>query len=118
MSDNVSDDRQSDIVEDGHIVVRVLGKLDVVASKEFEARLSAHIDGPQPLIVLDFSGCDYISSAGLRGVLIGAKKSKAAQTTLVLTGMNPMVREVFRVSGFDKMLTIEPDVDTALSRYS
>ena len=118
MSDDVSDNMTNDIVADDHIVVRVLGKLDVVAAKEFEARLSAHINGPQSLIVLDFSGCDYISSAGLRGVLIGAKKSKAAQTTLVLTGMNAMVREVFRVSGFDKMLSIEPDVSAALSHHS
>lgn len=114
----MNDHTQSDAVEDSHIVVRVLGKLDVVASKEFEARLSAHMDSPQSLIVLDFSGCDYISSAGLRGILIAAKKSKTAQTTLVLAAMNTMVREVFRVSGFDKMLTIEPDVATAVGNHT
>ena len=112
------DDGQNDLVKDGHIVVRVEGKLDVVASKAFEARLSAHIDAPQSLIIMDFSGCDYISSAGLRGVLIAAKKSKAAHTTLVLAGMNKMVREVFRVSGFDRMLTIEPDLTTALENHA
>jgi len=114
----MSDDVQSDVVESDRIIVRIHGKLDVVASKEFEARLTAHIESPQPLIVLDFSGCDYISSAGLRGVLIAAKKSKAAQTTLVLADMNKMVREVFRVSGFDRMLAIEQDVDTAIANHS
>lgn len=114
----MSETAQGDVIEDDRIIVRVLGKLDVVASKEFEARLSAHIASPQPLIVIDFSGCDYISSAGLRGILIGAKKSKAAATTLVLAGMNKMVREVFRVSGFDRMLSIEPDVDAALAKHA
>ncbi|MEM7442334.1 MAG: STAS domain-containing protein [Pseudomonadota bacterium] len=114
----MSEHQSSDIVEDGHIIVRVIGKLDVIAAKEFEARLSAHIESPQPLIVLDFSECDYISSAGLRGILIAAKKSQTAKTTLVLAGMNKMVRQVFRVSGFDRMLDIEPDVATALANQA
>lgn len=113
----MSDDAHSDLVEDGRIIVRVRGKLDVVACKAFEARLSAHIEAPQPLMVLDFSGCDYISSAGLRSILIAAKKCKASAKTLVLAGMNPTVREVFRVSGFDRMLDIEPDVASALAHH-
>jgi anti-anti-sigma factor len=113
----MSDDAPSDIVEDGRIIVRVHGKLDVVACKAFEARLAAHIEAPQPLMLLDFSDCGYISSAGLRSILIAAKKCKASATTLVLAGMNPTVREVFRVSGFDRMLNIEPDVETALANH-
>ena len=113
----MSDDRANDVVGDGHIVVHVSGRLDVVAAKGFEARLTAHIESPQPLIVVDFSECSYISSAGLRSVLIAAKKASSTDKTLVLAGMNQMVREVFRVSGFDKMLTIEPDAATAISLH-
>ena len=111
----MSESRANDVVGDGHIVVHVSGRLDVVAAKGFEARLTAHIESPQPLIVVDFSDCSYVSSAGLRSVLIAAKKANSADRTLVLVGMNAMVREVFRVSGFDKLLTIEPDVATAIS---
>lgn len=107
-----------DQIEDDRIVVRVVGKLDVVASRAFEARLLTHLDGPQPLVVIDFSDCDYVSSAGLRSLLIGAKKGKASNTQLVLAGMNDVVREVFRVTGFDKMLKIEPDLDSALAKHA
>lgn len=113
----MSDDAANDVIEDGHIIVRVQGRLDVVACKAFEARLAAHIEAPQPLVVLDFSDCAYISSAGLRSVLIAAKKCKANATALVLAGMNATVREVFRVSGFDRMVAIEPDVATALANH-
>ena len=114
----MSDDAPSDLVEEGRIVVRVQGKLDVVACKAFEARLAAHIDAPERLLVLDFSRCDYISSAGLRSILIAAKKCKANGTDLVLAGMNPTVREVFRVSGFDRMLVIEPDMESAIAHHA
>jgi len=113
----MSDDALSDVVDDGRIIVRVHGKLDVVACKAFEARLAAHVEAPQPLMVLDFADCGYVSSAGLRSILIAAKRCKANATTLVLAGMNPTVREVFRVSGFDRMLDIEPDVETALANH-
>lgn len=113
----MSDEGPADTVEDQRIIVRVRGKLDVVACKAFDARLSAHVEQPQPLMLLDFSGCDYISSAGLRSILIAAKKCKATGKNMVLAGMNDTVREVFRVSGFDRMLVIEPDVEAAIAKH-
>ncbi len=106
---------ESDVIEDDKIIVKVQGKLDVVAARPFEARLLGHIEAPQPLLVVDFAACDYVSSAGLRAILIAAKRSKAAGKRLVLAGMNGVVRDVFRVSGFDRMLAIEPDVASALA---
>lgn len=108
---------ENDVIEADRVIVRVQGKLDVVASKAFEARLITHVEGPQRLILLDFSGCDYVSSAGLRSILIAAKRSKAAGKTLVLAGMNKVVRDVFRVSGFDRMLLVEPDLESALAKH-
>ena len=107
----------NDVIEEDRVIVRILGKLDVVASKAFEARLLTHVDGPQRLVVVDFSGCDYVSSAGLRSILIGAKRARATNKELVLAGMNKVVRDVFRVSGFDRMLQVEPDVASALARH-
>lgn len=68
-------------------------------------------------MILDFTQCDDSSSAGLRGVLVGVKKFKGLNKTLVRTGMNKVVREVFRVSGFDRILTIEDDIATALGKH-
>lgn len=107
---------ENDVIEDDRVIVRVVGKLDVVASRAFEARLLTHVEGPQRRILIDFTACDYVSSAGLRAILIGAKRCKAASKSLVLAGMNKVVRDVFRVSGFDKMLVIEADLETAVAR--
>ena len=108
---------ENDVIEEDRVIVRVAGKLDVVASRAFEARLLTHVEGPQRLILVDFTPCDYVSSAGLRVILIGAKRCKAAGKSLVLAGMNKVVGDVFRVSGFDKMLMIEPDLETAIARH-
>ncbi|MEZ5858212.1 MAG: STAS domain-containing protein [Geminicoccaceae bacterium] len=98
-------------------LVRVTGKLDVVASKAFEAELLAKLDSPEPVLFVDFADCAYVSSAGLRAVLIAAKTAKRGDHRLILAGMNPIVREVFKVSGFDRMLVIEDDLATAVAAH-
>jgi anti-sigma B factor antagonist len=101
----------------GPQLVRVDEKLDVVASKAFEAELLAKLEATASMLYVDFSGCPYVSSAGLRAVLIVAKTARKADKGVVLVGMNPIVREVFKVSGFDRMLTIEPDLATAREQH-
>lgn len=101
----------------GSQLVRVEQKLDVVASKAFEAELLAKLEHADPVLYVDFAGCPYVSSAALRAVLIAGKAAQRADKRLVLAGMNPIVREVFRVSGFDRMLTIEPDLEAARERH-
>jgi anti-anti-sigma factor len=101
----------------GSQLVRVDQKLDVVASKAFEAELLAKLEHAKSVLYVDFAGCPYVSSAALRAVLIAGKTARKADKRLVLAGMNPIVREVFKVSGFDRMLTIEPDLEVAQERH-
>ncbi len=101
----------------GSELVRIEEKLDVVASKAFEAELLAKLEVADPVLYVDFARCPYVSSAGLRAVLIAAKTARKADKRIVLAGMNPVVREVFKVSGFDRMLTIEPDLETARKQH-
>lgn len=101
----------------GAQLLRVEEKLDVVASKAFEAVLLSKLEAADPVLHVDFAACPYVSSAGLRAVLIAAKTARKADKRLVLAGMNPIVREVFKVSGFGRMLTIEPDLDTARRQH-
>lgn len=103
--------------EAGAQLLRVEEKLDVVASKAFEAVLLSKLEAANPVLYVDFTACPYVSSAGLRAVLIAAKTARKADKRLVLAGMNPIVREVFKVSGFDRMLTIEPDLETARRQH-
>ncbi len=80
------------------------GRLDTVTSPELENELKA-LDGVDTL-TLDFSKLDYISSAGLR-VLLSAHKQMSAKGGMKVTNVNEIVREVFDVTGFADILTIE-----------
>ena len=81
------------------------GRLDTMTSPELEAELSKSLDGADSLI-MDFSKLDYISSAGLR-VLLSAHKVMSAKGGMKVTNVNEIVQEVFEVTGFADILTIE-----------
>ena len=81
------------------------GRLDTMTSPELEKELSASMSGAESL-VLDFSKLDYISSAGLR-VLLAAHKVMKDKGGMKVTHVNEIVQEVFDVTGFADILTIE-----------
>ena len=81
------------------------GRLDTMTAPELEAELQKDMDGADSL-VMDFSKLDYISSAGLR-VLLSAHKAMSAKSGMKVTNVNEIVREVFEVTGFADILTIE-----------
>ena len=81
------------------------GRLDTMTSPELEAALKEDLPKAESL-VLDFSKLDYISSAGLR-VLLSAHKAMSGKGGMKVTHVNEIVREVFEVTGFADILTIE-----------
>ncbi len=81
------------------------GRLDTMTSPELEKELNASLDSAQSLI-LDFSKLDYISSAGLR-VLLYAHKAMSGKGGMKVTNVNEIVQEVFEVTGFADVLTVE-----------
>lgn len=89
-----------------------VARVDSATAKAFEAKVLQVVNTGAARIILDFSEMDYISSAGLRVVLVGAKMTRAPRK-FVLCGMKPHIREVFDVSGFAKILSIQPDRATA-----
>jgi len=104
---------QEETVGDATILVP-LARVDSATAKAFEARVIAAIGAGSARIVIDFSHLDYISSAGLRVVLVGAKMTRAPRK-FALCGMKPQIREVFDVSGFSKILAIFADRAAALA---
>ena len=81
------------------------GRLDTMTAPELEAELNQSLGGADSL-TLDFSKLDYISSAGLR-VLLSAHKAMSGKGGMKVTNVNEIVREVFEVTGFADILTIE-----------
>ena len=81
------------------------GRLDTLSAPELECALRGALDDVTAL-VFDFSNLEYISSAGLR-VLLSARKAMARQGTMKLIHVNEAILDIFEVTGFTDILTIE-----------
>ena len=87
------------------LTLAVEGRLDTVTSPELEAALKEELNGIESL-TFDFSALDYISSAGLR-VLLSAQKQMNKLGEMKVTGVSEIIMEIFEVTGFSDILTIE-----------
>ena len=87
------------------LVISLEGRLDTTTSPQLETELQSAIDETTSLI-LDFEKLEYISSAGLR-VLLMAQKAMAPRGEMKVRNVNETVMEVFEITGFSDILTIE-----------
>ena len=87
------------------LVIALEGRLDTTTAPELEAELKTCLDGITDL-TLDLTNLDYISSAGLR-VLLSAHKTMMKQGQMKVINASEIVKEVFDVTGFADILTIE-----------
>ena len=87
------------------LTISVEGRLDTTTAPELEKVIKESLGNINDL-TLDFSKLDYISSAGLR-VLLSAQRIMKSQGKMKVTNINEVVREVFEVTGFADILTIE-----------
>jgi anti-sigma B factor antagonist len=90
----------------GILVMAVKGRLDAHTSKEFETRLIAPIDQGAKQIIVDFAEMDYISSAGLRVLLLAARKLSDGDGKIALCGLKPAIKTVFDIAGFSNIFPI------------
>ena len=94
------------------LVVRVYGRLDAVSTPAFEAHCQQAIQQGEHALILDFGPLEYLSSAGLRGVLAVAKSVGAAGGEFTLANARGLVREVLDISGFLRMFRLLDSLDT------
>ena len=87
------------------ITLMLEGRLDTTTAPLLEKEINAGMEGTETLI-LDFKELEYLSSAGLR-VLLSAQKTMDKQGKMVICHMNETIREIFEVTGFTEILTIE-----------
>ena len=90
---------------DGKALFALEGRLDTTTAPELETALKESLDGVAEL-TLDFEKLDYISSAGLR-VLLTAQKQMNRQGSMKIVHVNETILEIFEVTGFSDILTIE-----------
>lgn len=100
------------------LVVEIKGRLDSNTSPALEHDLLQRIQAGDVHIVMDFSGVDYISSAGLRVLMVAAKRVRAAKGAVALCSLNDNVLEVLRLSGFHTFFRIHPAVADAVADRS
>lgn len=105
----------SEVRTDGTLRIGLQGRLDATTSPGLQEKLLAMVETGDRKVVLDFSSLEYVSSAGLRVILIVAKKLKVAGGRLALCGLKPHIREVFDISGFSSMLAIFATADEAVA---
>jgi anti-anti-sigma factor len=107
---DISQERDGDVV-----IVRLSGRLDSGAASAAEEQLSATLGSDTPRLAIDMSGLAYISSAGLRALLVVAKKVQQSKGKLALSGLGANVREVFDATGFNTIFAIEADAAAAVA---
>ena len=100
-------------VEKG-ILVSVIGRMDAVSSPEFEKELGKLIDESNVNFVINLQDLTYISSSGLRSVLITAKKLKGRNGRILLASLQTVVKEIFEISGFSAIIPIYESVEEAI----
>ena len=88
------------------LTLAIEGRIDTLSSKELETEINGEIGNFDSLII-DFADLDYISSAGLRVLIVTQKKLMKTNTSVTIKNVNDEVRKVFQITGFDKILTIE-----------
>ena len=97
---------------DGIMVAIADGRVDGANAYEFQETLADAIEDTDRAVVLDMGKITYISSAGLRVILLTAKTLKRRDAGLAVCSLTDSIREVFQISGFDKIvsiLTSQPD---------
>ena len=100
---------------DGAVVVKAVGRVDGANARDFHEGLEASIGADGESMVLDFEGLSYISSAGLRVVLLVAKTLQQKNAKLAVCSLSDSIREVFEISGFDKIVPVYADRGEAVS---
>lgn len=92
-------------LNDKELTINVQGRLDTTTAPNLEAEIDASLSGIQSLI-FDFNGLEYVSSAGLR-VILKAQKIMNVQGSMKLINVIDDIKEVFDITGFSDILTIE-----------
>jgi len=103
---------QSDV--QSTVILRLVGRLDGLTSPDLDARIKALIAEDKHNFILDFSQLDYISSAGLRVLLMLQKQLKVFGGKSILVHLKPDINHIFDISGFSVIFSFSSSIEEAL----
>lgn len=99
------------------LILRISGRLDAISSPKAERIVFDYVNKGQHKLLLDFSGVDYLSSAGMRMLLSVSKKLKSLPGKLILFSVTVDVMDILKMSGFDHVLEIVVTEDDGLRKF-
>jgi len=102
----------------GAVIVVPAGRLDSTSSPSFDQEVAALVSAGERRMVVDFTEVEYISSAGLRVLLLLAKQMRADKGSLALCGLGDRVRQVFELAGFLPLFRIAATRGAALDQIA
>jgi anti-anti-sigma factor len=102
------------------VVAAPAGRIDHANAEEFSRALAPELNDRENrrALLLDFAGVDYISSVGLRALMVAAKRLRADQRRIAIAALQPIVGEILQISRFDLILDVFPTVRDALAQLS
>jgi anti-sigma B factor antagonist/stage II sporulation protein AA (anti-sigma F factor antagonist) len=100
---------------DGVTMIKPAGRIDSSNASEFEALVTAKLDEGAQKLIFDLGDLDFMSSAGLRVVLLAGKRIRESKGKLAFAGLRDNVHDVFAMSGFLKLFQAHKTLDEALA---
>ena len=99
------------------LIVKITGRLDAISAPQVDKKVSGLIDMENKYILMDFSGVDYLSSAGMRLLLSATKRLKSQNGKFIICNINDDVLEVLKMAGFDRILSLAGTRESALLEF-
>ena len=99
----------------GILIINIGGRVDGVNAQEFHGSLDQTTQGVDGPVILDFKNLTYISSAGLRSILLVAKVFRDKKKSFMLCSLPDLALQVIHTSGFDKIVEIHESRSTAIT---
>ena len=103
------------------VVLFPSGRIDHATADQFRDAIAPHVGPPtagRDRVVIDMTGVEYISSVGLRVLMLASKQAKAQGGSLAVADLQPVVREIFEISRFNLVLEVFPTMREALAKLS
>jgi len=105
----------------GNVIVSPCGPVDQESAEDCESRLVSSVaeaSSSGGSLIIDFCKVDYMSSVGLRSLMMAVKAAEQTSVKILVTGMNETMQEIFRISGFEKLFVVCENLDSALAAAS